>query len=96
MQNTQARIIDGALQAAERVGFNRMTLEDVATASGVSKQLPLTHFKTMQAIRRKVMREAVRRGNLRILAQGLALRDPHALKAPPELRQQAAASLAPV
>lgn len=81
------------MQAAEQHGFNRVSLQQIADAAGVSKQLPITYFGTMQAIRRKIMREAVRRGHLRLIAQGLALGDPHAMRAPPELRQLAANTL---
>jgi hypothetical protein len=48
----------------------------------------------MSALRREIMREAVRVECLAVVAQGLAVRDPHAMAAPAELRQRAARHLA--
>lgn len=46
---------------------------------------------TADAIRRSVMRAAVREGTVAVVAEGLALRDKQAMRASPELRAQCAA-----
>lgn len=90
----EAQILAAALTAAERFGYTRFTLQQVADEAKVDKTLPLHYFGTMVQLRRKVMRAAIKREVLAVVAQGLAIRDPHAQKAPPELRQRALESLA--
>lgn len=89
----EAQILAASLKLAESIGYSRVTLQQIADAAGVAKSLPLVYFGTMAGWKRKVMREAVRTSNLRVIAQGLAAGDPHAKKASPELRTQAAATL---
>lgn len=90
----EAQILAAALTSAERYGYSRFTLQQVADAAGVDKTLPLHYFGTMVQLRRKVMRAAIKREALAVIAQGLAIRDPHAQKAPAELRARALQSLA--
>jgi len=88
------------LQAALRVallaagGYSRMTKEEIAKEAGCAPALVNRHFGTMPNLRRDVMRAAVREGNAAVVAQGLALKDPHAQKAPQALKEEAAALLA--
>jgi AcrR family transcriptional regulator len=89
----EVQILAAAVTAAETYGYTRFTLQQVATIAGVDKSLPIHYFGTMVKLRRKVMRAAIKRECLAVIAQGLALRDPHAQKAPDELRQRALQSL---
>lgn len=88
-------ILDATLRVAALVGYNRMTRDDIALAAGCSPALVSEALGTMPALRRSCMRQAVAREVLPVIAQGLALRDPHALRAPEELRVRAAGSLVP-
>lgn len=90
----EAQILAAAVKVAARSGFNKFTLREVALEAQVTEKLPSHYFGTMTNLRRKVMREAIRTGVLPLIAQGIALRDRHALKASPELRQAALQSLA--
>lgn len=90
----QAQILAAALVVAQRVGFNKFTLREVAQEAKVTEKLPSHYFGTMTNLRRKVMREAVKQKILPLIAQGIALNDPHALKVSPELRAAALKSLA--
>jgi AcrR family transcriptional regulator len=85
----EAHILAAALVVAERHGYHRFTLQQVADEAEVDKTLPLHYFGTMVALRRDVMRAAIKQGVLAIIAQGITLRDRHAQKAPPELRARA-------
>lgn len=89
----EAQILTAAVRVAARHGFSKFTLQQVANEAGVHKTLPLHYFGTMNQLRRKVMREAVKTGVLAVIAQGLALRDPHAQKAPPEVKAKALQAL---
>ena len=88
-----AQILQAALVVASKVGYARLTREDIAKRADVPASLISYHLGTMPALRRKIMREAIRTECLPVVAQGLAIRDRFALKAPAELRARAVASL---
>lgn len=89
----KAEILDAALAIAVTEGLRGTTRDLVAARVGVSPALVSMHYSTMDQLRRAVMRAAIDREVLPIVAEGLALRDPHALKASEDLRARAAASL---
>ena len=86
-------ILDAALILAEELGYMNMTRTQIADAAGVTPGLITYYYHTMPQLRRDVMRAAVRRGILPIIAQGLAARDPHAQKASKVMQKRAAALL---
>ena len=88
-----AQILQVSLDVSKRVGYQQVTREQIASAADIPPSLIHYHMGTMPELRRKIMREAVRVGCLPVIAQGLALKDSHALKAPEELRSRALASL---
>lgn len=90
----KAEILDAALVVAARSGYDRMTRDDIAAQAKTSSGLVSHHLGTMPQLRRAVMRAAVSRELAAIVARGLALKDPQALKAPDALKRQAAALLA--
>lgn len=79
-----------ALRLAAAEGWRSITHADVARAAGVSQGLVVARLGTKTAMLRDVMRLAVREGTVAVVAEGLALKDKHALKADPELRERAA------
>lgn len=89
-QERIAEILTAGLKLAEEKGFNKVTRTDVANATGFGAGTINFHFGNMGQLQDKIMREAVRRGVLRVLAQGLIVRHKEALKASEELRAQAA------
>ena len=90
----KAEILDAALVVAARSGYDRMTRDDIAAQAKTSCGLVSHHLGTMPQLRRAVMRAAVTRGVLAVVARGLAVKDPQALKAPDTIKRQAAALLA--
>lgn len=86
-------ILDAALQVAARVGYRHIKRDEIAEAAGVSAPLVSVYFKTMIEMRRQIMRAAVERECLAVIAQGLSDKNPHAVKAPLELKERALASL---
>lgn len=89
-----AQLVTIALTIAERQGLAAVTREKIAKASGVSEALVSYHLGTMAELRRKMIREAITRRCLKVLAQALAAGDRHAQKAPEDLKREALASLA--
>lgn len=88
----RAEIMRGALSACALIGYSRVTRDQIAAHAGCSPTLLTYHIGTMPNIRRAIMRAAVREECLSVIAQGLALRDPQAMKAPEELRKRALAA----
>lgn len=89
----KAELLEAALQVAEATGYVHLTRQAVADKAGVVPSLVTHRFSTMADLRRSVMRQAIKREILPIIAQGLAVRDPHALKAPVDLQHKALKSL---
>lgn len=89
-----AQILRAALKIAPKKGYNRMTRDDIAKEADIPPTLITYHMGTMVELRRDIMREAIRVECLPVIAQGLTVRDRHALKAPEELRRRAVQSLA--
>lgn len=67
-----------------------MTRECIAIAAGVSPALVSLRLGTMEALRRSVMRAAVKREVVPVVAEGLAAGDAQAKKASDELKKRAA------
>ena len=98
------QLLDVALDLAVKHGYRRVTRLDLAVAAGCSPGLVNVYFVTMQELRDKVMRAAIRRAGaaltlgqpcrwLAIVAEGLAEGHTDAVAAPRELQRAAAASL---
>jgi len=86
-------ILSAALRVATDLGYLRATRDDIALAAGCSPALVSHYLGTMKQTQRAIMGEAIRTGNLRVIAQGLSHADRRACNAPAELREAAAASL---
>ena len=86
-------ILKAALLLAEKHGYAQITRGEVGAAAGVSGTAVQYHFTTMSQFRRDLMRYAVKQRCAPVVAQGLAMRDPHAQKADAELRRAARGSL---
>lgn len=85
------QLLDIALQIAQETHYTQVRLVEIARRAGVTHPLVSKRLGTLPTIRRDVIRHAVTRGNLVVLAQGLAARDRHALKAPEAMRKRAEA-----
>lgn len=88
-------ILAAALAVAEkRGGWSKLTREAVAKQADCAEGLPSLYFGTMLNFRRAIMRAAIQRENLSIIAQGLATGDKCAMKADPAIKQKALKLLA--
>lgn len=87
-------ILNTAINMSKVGSYDTITRDKIAESAGVSMGLVTRYFGTMKQLRVAVMRRAVKRGILEIIAQGLAKGDPQAKKASPELKAKSAALLA--
>ena len=90
----KAELLQAALRLSVKKGWQNVTHRDVAEAANCSTGLVMYYFRTMPKLHRAVMSEALRAGNVPVLAQGLAAKDPKARKASGELREQVLQHLA--
>ena len=86
-----ADLLTVGLRLAAASGWRTLTREAIARAAGVSPALVSARLGTADAMRRSVMRAAVRERVVRVVAEGLVARHPAALRADGELRALAAA-----
>lgn len=89
----KASILDAALAAARKHGYNDFRLVHVAELAECSTGLVMSYYKTMAQVRRDVMRAAIRDELLPIIATGIVLKDPYCRKITPELRARALATI---
>lgn len=90
-EQRKADILVASIKIAETHGYDRISRKQIADAAGVSEALVSHHFGTMPHFRRELMRYAVKRGNARIILQGLLAKDHQARKAPEALQAEARA-----
>lgn len=87
------QILDAALGLAAAVGYQNITREAIADEVGVSHALVNLYFTVMAELKAAVVVEAVRVGNLAVVAQALAARDAAVTDLDPKLKRKALASL---
>jgi AcrR family transcriptional regulator len=90
------QLLNVALTVAVEIGYNNLTREAIAERAKppVSPSLISAYFGTIKQLKRVIMRAAVRQKIPEIVAQGLVLKDAHAMKAPQELKTRAATLIA--
>lgn len=87
-------ILDVAIELAKVKGYKNVPIVDIAEKAGISTTLILHHFNTLIQLRRAIIRTAVQREILEIIAQGLSIGDTHARKASSEVKLKAIQLLA--
>ncbi len=82
-------IIAAALALSTETHYREVTRDQIGTRCGITGTAVMYHFKTMQQLRREIMRAAVKQERLRVIAQGLTCGDAHAQRAPDDLQRRA-------
>ncbi len=89
----RTEVMRAAVHAANAFGYTAMTRSQIAVLAGVSGPLVAVYLGEMPEVRRAVVRYAIKREHLGIIAQALALKDPEAAKVSEALRRRACRSL---
>ena len=93
-EDRKEQILSAALKLASQPGgWSRLTRDGVAIEAGCAIGLPNRYFGTMITFKRAIMRAAIQRKILSIVAQGIATGDKCAIKAPQELKTAALQTL---
>jgi AcrR family transcriptional regulator len=86
-------LLAAALEVAVSHGYLFMTRDDIAKVAECSPTLVPRYLGTMATLRKVIMRRAIKDGNLAIIVQGLASKDPLCAKLPDDVKKAAAATL---
>lgn len=89
-EDRRESILTVALGIAEKSDYRHLGRDELARAANVAAGLINFHFGTMANLKVELMRYAVAKSNVEVVAQGLLARDAEALKAPQALRSLAA------
>lgn len=92
-EQNKTAMIDAALKMAEKIGFASLTRVKVAEACRVSPGLVSQRFGTLDAMRRDILRAAMKKESLSVLAYAVATKHPICKKFDPALRKKIAAHL---
>lgn len=85
----KSELLQAAVEEATKVGFTNLTRQGIAHRAGVSEPMVNQFLGTLKQLKNKVMRDAIKQEILEIIASGLALRDPRAMRVDEELKQKA-------
>jgi hypothetical protein len=89
------QILNAAIKVVGRPGgWSKLTREAVAREAECADALVSKYFGTMLTFRRTIMRAAIIRADLSVIAQGIAAGDKYAQKADADLKARALATLA--
>lgn len=92
-EERKREILNAAIALAKVSGYRTLTRDGVADRALVSTGLISYHFETMDALKRLVVKTAIEKEILPIIAQALADGDLQARNAPERLKKQALATL---
>ena len=91
--SARTRIIIAARTVIRHQGIRSVSRASIAVRARCSLALVSYHFGSMQKLLDAVVEQAVKAEDLEIIAQGLTVRNPEALKASKALRAKAAQCL---
>lgn len=89
-EDSKENLLNAALRIASRVGYQNVRRDDIARLADVSPNLVTYHFNTMTQLKRDLIRHAIKTEALDVIAQGLAVNDPHARKVSDDVKARAA------
>jgi AcrR family transcriptional regulator len=91
---SKAIMLDSAVRLASRIGYQNVTRRVLAQESGTANSTVSYHFGSMEKLRTSIIKRAIELGHCAVVAQGIAARDWHALRAPQILKDAAAKFIA--
>lgn len=81
-------ILNAAIELAVKIGYQNITRDGVALAANISSGLVTIYFSPIQELKNAVMKSAIEKEILSIIAQGMSLGDTQAQAITPELKQR--------
>lgn len=94
LENRDQRIIDAAVSLAKENGYQWLTRDEVARVAGVGAGTVNSAYGSMVELKRAVLREAVEKEIVEIIAQGMTDRHPIVANISDDLRSRVALFIA--
>ncbi len=86
-------ILNAALKVSEEHGYDKVSRAQIAEEANCAESLISFYFSTMDDVRDTIMKEAILKHNLKIIAQGIISNSEHVLTASKYLKQEALLSI---
>lgn len=83
------QILESAIKLSCQTGYQNITFQLVAEDLQVVPSFVVHYFKTIKNLKNKILREAIRKENYLIIAQGISCKDPIMKNIPNKLKQEA-------
>jgi len=81
-------LLEVAIQLAKEEGYSHITRNEIARRAGVAYGLVTSYFKSIENLKRLVIKEAIRLEIVQIVAQALARKEPLTRRLDPSLREK--------
>ena len=89
-QVRRQELLEIALELSERIGYRNITRERIAEYANTSCALVSSYYSPIETLKYAVMREAINKGILSVIAQGLSLGDEQAKTIDQDLKNRVA------
>ena len=93
IEERKQELLDAAISLSKHMGYTHITRDGIAQRVGVSYGLVTHYFKSMDNLRKVIMKEAIRNAIVEIVAQGLVCKDPLTKNLKPKLMKKVIAYL---
>lgn len=81
-------LLEVAIQLAKEEGYSHITRNEIARRAGVAYGLVTSYFKTIDNLKKMVVKEAIKQEIVQILAEALARKEPLTRRLSPALREK--------
>ena len=81
-------LLEVAIQLAKEEGYSHITRNEIARRAGVAYGLVSSYFKSIDNLKKLVIKEAIKQEIVQIVAQALAHKEPLTKKLDPSLREK--------
>lgn len=81
-------LLEVAIQLAKEEGYSHITRNEIARRASVAYGLVTSYFKSIDNLKKLVVKEAIKKEIVQIVAQALARKEPLTRKLDPSLREK--------
>jgi AcrR family transcriptional regulator len=81
-------LLEVAIHLAKETGYSHITRNEIARRAGVAYGLVTSYFKTIDNLKKMVVKEAIKQEIVQIIAEALARKEPLTRRLTPALREK--------
>ncbi len=87
-EERKREILEAAIELSKKIGYSHITRDGVAEQAGTSYALVSVYFGTIENLKIEVLKEAIKKEVLEIIAQGLARKETLTARLPLKLKRK--------